>query len=99
MNEFDKLIKMLEEDGWHFKVHPLHGGKQVRLFSDAECANEIDDCVYHPYSHGYDRGLLETFGLHNCNGYETAEQVFKGWKKVLKAKQFWEKMLEEQEQK
>ena len=89
MNEFNKLIKMMEEAGWYFKVRPLHGGKQVHLFSDAECTNEIDDCICHPYSHGYKEGLLETYRLNDCDGYETAEQVFKGWKK----------MLEEQEQK
>lgn len=89
MGEFDKLVKMMEEAGWHFRVYPLHGGKQVRLFSDAECTNEIDDCIYHPYSHGYQVGLLETYCLNECDGYETAEQVFEGWKK----------MLEEQEQK
>jgi hypothetical protein len=89
MNEFNKLVKMMKEAGWNFRVYPLFGGKQVRLFSDAECTNEIDDCICCPGSFGYREGLLETYRLNDCDGDETAEQVFEGWKK----------MLEEQKQK
>jgi hypothetical protein len=43
---------------------------------------ELDDCVYHSGSHGWSEGLLETYCLGDCEGWETAEQVFEGWKKM-----------------
>lgn len=46
--------------------------------------HELDDAICHTYSHGYIDGLLETFSLNECEGWETAEQVFEGGKKCTK---------------
>lgn len=81
-DEMYKLIGMLEKAGFPFTCALCQGGLQVRLFADEDCTQEIDDCICHPYSHGYDFGLLETYHLHDCLGYETAEQVFEGWRKM-----------------
>jgi hypothetical protein len=52
---------------------------QICIYQDNSYQKVLDDVVFHKYSHGYDLGLLETYGLSNCEGYETAEEVFKGW--------------------
>ena len=44
--------------------------------------NEIDDAVIYSGSHGMQNGLLETYSLNSCEGWETAEQVFAGWWKM-----------------
>ena len=54
---------------------------QIRIYRDSTFQEELDDVVFHKFSHGYDQGLLETYGLSECDGFETAEQVFKGWMK------------------
>ena len=56
-------------------------GIQIRVYADAEMTKEFDDCICHTGSHGFHLGLLETFNLNDCNGYETAAEVFAGWKK------------------
>ena len=45
---------------------------------------ELDDVIWHCYSRGYEKGLLETYKLNTCNGFETAEEVFAGWKEMYK---------------
>jgi hypothetical protein len=81
--EIKKLHKMLTEAGipHTFGEFPftLCGGYQIRIYADEELTKEIDDCVCHAFSHGYSEGLLETLVLSNCDGWETAEQVFEGW--------------------
>ena len=66
--------------------HEFYGDDayQIRVYADAEMTDELDDCIYHQYSHGYNKGYLETYKLNGCNGYETAEQVFVGWMKMYK---------------
>ena len=89
MNTFDeikKLHKMLTDTNiphtfGEFPI-PIAVGYQIRIYSDAEMTNELDDAICHSGSHGYSRGLLETYVLGGCEGWETAEQVFKGWKKM-----------------
>jgi hypothetical protein len=52
---------------------------QIRIYRDNTFQEELDDVVFHKFSHGYSQGLLETYTLGECDGFETAEQVFKGW--------------------
>ena len=54
---------------------------QIRIYRDSSFQEELDDVVFHKFSHGYAQGLLETYCLNGCEGFETAEQVFKGWVK------------------
>ena len=84
--EIKKLNKMLTEAGiphtfGEFPM-PICVGYQIRIYADEEMTNEIDDCVCHTGSHGYANGLLETFALNECNGWETADEVFEGWLKM-----------------
>lgn len=52
---------------------------QIRIYKDDTFKEELDDVIYHKFSHGFSLGLLETFRLGDCNGFETADQVFNGW--------------------
>lgn len=85
MDKFDEIIKlhqMLAEENIPHTFASLFDGLQIRVYADEEMTNEIDDCVCHSGSHGYANGLLETYLLNSCDGWETAEQVFGGWKKM-----------------
>lgn len=88
MLEITKLHYLLEDAGIPHtfdKHHPEVFGDdsyQIHLYADAEMKQELDDCIYHRFSYGYSKGLLETFQLNDCCGYETAEEVFKGWVKM-----------------
>lgn len=85
MNEMYKLHTMLLDAGINhtFNLMPtdIFGADalQIRIFRDGTFQEELDDVVFHKFSHGYAQGLLETYTLGECDGYETAEQVFKGW--------------------
>lgn len=79
LTEFEKLIDLLAEAGIPYIKADIFDGVQVRIFADEEKTQEIDDAIIHNGSHGCQSGLLETFLLNNCEGYETAEQVFEGW--------------------
>ena len=85
MCEIAKLHEMLFNAGINHIFMMMNAdffGKnvmQIRIYRDGTFQKELDDVVFHKYSHGYERGLLETFALGNCDGYETAEQVFEGW--------------------
>ena len=52
---------------------------QICIYRDSSYQKVLDDVVFNKYSHGYDLGLLETYSLSKCEGFETAEEVFKGW--------------------
>lgn len=80
--EIEKLHNMLCEAGIPHTYADLYDGKQIRIYEDEEMTFELDDCVLHGGSHGWSKGLLETFCLSDCEGWETAEQVFEGWKKM-----------------
>lgn len=84
--EIKKLHGLLNEAGipHTFGEFPviIAEGYQIRVYADEEMAHELDDCVCHMGSHGYSEGLLETYYLNNCDGWETAEQVFEGWQKM-----------------
>ena len=77
--EIEKLHKMLTEIGIPHTCAELFDGRQIRVYADAEMTNELDDCVIHGGSYGHTEGLLETYTLNGCEGWETADQVFAGW--------------------
>ena len=86
-NEIYKLNDLLNEAKIPHTFTFFDDGFQIVIFTDEKMTCLLDDCVLHSYSHGSEKGLLETYFLGNCNGYETAEKVFKGWqKKYNKAK-------------
>ena len=73
--EFDKLTELLTEKGMCFKVQGCLGGKQVVGYHNG---SKYWDVVIHPYSYGYESGLLEMMGpmvrTEDCvKGYLTAE--------------------------
>ena len=82
--EIYKLKGMLDAEGIPNTLVPLWDGLQIRVYADIDKTKEFDDVVIHSWSHGCEKGLLETYKLNGCNGYETAEQIFKGWKKIFK---------------
>lgn len=87
MYEIVKLHNMLSNAGINHTIMMMNeeffgaGAMQIRIYRDSTFQEELDDAVFHKYSHGYEQGLLETFCLNDCNGFETAEEVFKGWMK------------------
>lgn len=88
MLEITKLHHLLEDAGIPHTFKKMSkdvfgdDAHQIRMYADAGMIQELDDCIYHLFSHGYAEGLLETFRLNNCNGYETADEVFAGWVKM-----------------
>ena len=87
MNEIRKLQEMLFKAGINHTFMAMdkeafgENAFQIRIYQDSSFKKELDDVVFHKYSHGYAQGLLETYSLSGCEGYETAEQVFEGWMK------------------
>lgn len=77
MKEIKELVTLLAELGLPFAFLPYLGGYQVILYDAKD--EKLDDAVWHPYSHGYKDGLLETYVLGECEGYETALDVVDGW--------------------
>ena len=84
--EIEKLHSLLTEEGIPHTFAPFIDGMQIRVYVDSNLTHELDDAVIHSFSHGAVNGLLETCSLNNCEGWETAEQVFEGWKKMYKNK-------------
>lgn len=93
MLEIVRLHYLLEDAGIPHtfeKLHPEVFGDdayQIHMYADTEMTKELDDCIYNSCSHGYENGFLETYRLNDCNGYETAEQVFQGWVKMYNPNQ------------
>lgn len=83
--EMHNLIIMLAGNVIPYTVNTIYDGWQIRVYSDRKRLHEIDDVVWHSGSHGYHLGLLETYHLGECDGYETAEQIFEGWQRMLGA--------------
>ena len=79
LTEFEKLIDLLVEAGIPYTRESLFDGVQVRIFADEEKTQEIDDAIIHRGSNGCKTGLLETRLLNDCEGFETAGQIFEGW--------------------
>lgn len=69
--EFYKLVGMLSCANIPHTVKKLYDGFQV-----IACG---DDAVIHSGSHGVGNGLLECYKLGDCAGFQTAEEVFRGW--------------------
>ena len=80
--EIEKLHSLLTEAGIPHTFAPLYDGMQIRMYADHKMTRFLDDAIIHSGSYGVEDGLLETYCLNNCVGRETAEQVFKGWKKM-----------------
>ena len=80
--EIEKLRSMLIKANIPHSFNCLYDGKQIKIYKDNEQFYELDDVVIHSGSHGVNLGLLETYCLNECDGYETAEDVFKGWKEM-----------------
>lgn len=87
-NQIFKLDVMLIKEGIPHTFKGMYAnnmpGYQIRIYADEECTKELDDVIWHYYSRGYKEGLLETYKLNTCNGFETAEEVFAGWKEMYK---------------
>ena len=87
MDEMNKLHEMLVKAGINHIFLPMNvnfygeNAQQIRIYRDSTFQEELDDVVFHNFSHGNQLGLLETCRLGDCDGYETAEQVFIGWMK------------------
>ena len=80
--QFDEMLKLnelLTQANIPHTLAALYDGMQIRLFADTAFEHELDDCVIHSGSHGHANGLLETYTLGGCEGWETAEDVFNGW--------------------
>lgn len=86
MYEINKLHEMLCKAGINHTFMAMDkdifgaNAMQIRIYRDATFQEELDDAVFHKFSLGYAEGLLETYELGECNGFETAIQVFEGWK-------------------
>lgn len=81
LTEMEKLHNLLTEAQIPHTYLPLDRGMQIRVYADKEMTKELDDAICTKYSYGHEQGLLETYCLNQCEGYETAEEVFEGWKK------------------
>ena len=80
--EIEKLHSLLTDAGIPHTFASLYDGMQIRMYADHKMTRFLDDAIIHSDSHGVKDGLLETYRLSGCDGWETAEQVFKGWKKM-----------------
>lgn len=78
--EFDKLVKLVEDAEIPHSVNDIYDGKQIKVFNSD--GSYLDDAVIHQYSHGAECGLLETSNLSDCDGFEEAEDIIEGWKKM-----------------
>lgn len=77
MEEITKLFELCNQFGMPVEIHDVYGGVQVTLYN--EDGNYLDDAVCRIGSHGFEKGLLETYVLSDCDGYETAQEVLMGW--------------------
>jgi hypothetical protein len=77
--EIEKLDKMLTDANIPHTYRPCWDGKQIRMYADLTMKIELDDAVIHFGSHGVQKGLLESYNLGGCDGWETADEIFSGW--------------------
>lgn len=77
--EIHKLNSLLIEANIPHTLTPAWDGLQIRIYEDNDMTREIDDCIIHSGSFGYQQGLLESNRLGDCSGWETAEQIYNGW--------------------
>jgi hypothetical protein len=77
--EINKLSAMLTQAGIPHTFEDCFDGKQIRMYADLTMKIELDDAIIHFGSHGVQRGLLESYCLGGCDGWETADEIFSGW--------------------
>ena len=83
--EIVKLNEMLDKAGVPHTLEKMdenafgENSFQICIYRDNSYQKVLDDVIFHKRSNGYELGLLETYRLGKCEGYETAEEVFKGW--------------------
>lgn len=77
--EINKLSAMLTQAGIPHTFEDCFDGKQIRMYADLTKKIELDDAIIHFGSHGVQRGLLESYNLGGCDGWETADEIFSGW--------------------
>lgn len=77
--EINKLSAMLTQAGIPHTFKDLYDGKQIRMYADFAKKVELDDAIIHSGSCGAYSGLLESFDLGECKGWETADEIFSGW--------------------
>lgn len=82
-DEINKLDDLLNEANANYErtINGV-GFDQIILFD--QDGNKLDDAIFGEGSHGYEEGLLETQELGCCEGHETAEEIFNGWKEMFK---------------
>lgn len=85
--EINKLSAMLTQAGIPHTFKDLYDGKQIRMYADLDKEIELDDCIIHFGSHGVQNGLLESFNLGECTGWETADEIFSGWVEMYRKAQ------------
>jgi hypothetical protein len=86
-DEIRKLNALLNAANIPHTFGPLYDGYQIRLYADEEMTQELDDCIMHSGSHGFSSGLLESFALGGCDGWETAKQIYVGWSEMYRKAQ------------
>ncbi len=77
--EINKLSAMLTQAGIPHTFGDCFDGKQIRMYADLTKKIELDDAIIHFGSHGVQKGLLESYNLGGCDGWETADEIFSGW--------------------
>ncbi len=77
--QINKLSAMLTQAGIPHTFEDCFDGKQIRMYADLTKKIELDDAIIHFGSHGVQKGLLESYNLGGCDGWETADEIFSGW--------------------
>lgn len=75
--EFVKLASMCIAANLKVSILPHRNGLKLTLHDNDGMF--LDDAIICNGSHGYKNGLLETYNLNECDGCETAQEVFDGW--------------------
>lgn len=74
------LVNLVSKAGIKYRLSALFDGYKLEIF---KFGKRIDDAVWHRFSHGYAEGLLESYAYGDCAGYETANEIFKGWQEMV----------------
>lgn len=81
----DELARLISSDSffkdYQCKIRQCWDGWQLILIDPDR--KEIDDAVCHGFSNGSEKGLLETYSLSDCDGYEMPLEVYLGWKNLI----------------
>lgn len=78
-----KLAQLIYSDpafkDYSCKITAIWDGWRIGLINAA--GEEVDDAVCHSGSHGHEEGLLESYRLNECSGFETPNDVYVGWRR------------------